>query len=48
MLEVFQLSWSIICDQCLVLKVKKEVKLLRISVKQHRGHLTGFGLRVVR
>ena len=46
--EVFQLSRSIICDQCLVLKVKKEGQLLRISVKQQRGHLTGFGLIVVR
>ena len=47
-LEVFQLSRSIIFYQCLVLKVKKEGQLLRISVKQQRGHLTGFGLRVVR
>ena len=42
-LEFFQLSQSIICDQCLMLKVKKEGQLLRISVRQHTGHLTGFG-----
>ena len=41
-LEIFQLSQSIICYQCLMLKVKKEGQLLRISVKQQRGHLTGF------